>query len=368
VSGPAPSLATGPPPAGPVATAPDPRAVALAGVRRTQRRTRRRGALVVTALLALLVVLAVLALVVDQTRLTPLEAVRTALWLDDEGRFAVRVLRLPRMLEGLLVGLGLGAAGALFQSVLRNPLASPDVIGVTQGASVGAVVAVLLLGTTGALLPALALAGGVAVGALLYVVSWRAGLSGQRFVLSGIGVAYLAVSFTGYVFTRAQVRDAQVALQWLSGNLAQASWQAVGQLALALAVLLPLTAAVGPRLEVLLLGDDGSRALGLRTEQVRLAVVALGVLLASFATAAAGPVAFVALVAAPVARRLRRDGTAALLTSALVGAVLVVAADLVAQHVLRLDQPVPVGIVTGVLGGPYLIWLLATQRRTTEDR
>jgi iron complex transport system permease protein len=272
------------------------------------------------------------------------------------------------MLEGLLVGLGLGAAGALFQSVLRNPLASPDVIGVTQGASVGAVVAVLLLGTTGALLPALALAGGVAVGALLYVVSWRAGLSGQRFVLSGIGVAYLAVSFTGYVFTRAQVRDAQVALQWLSGNLAQASWQAVGQLALALAVLLPLTAAVGPRLEVLLLGDDGSRALGLRTEQVRLAVVALGVLLASFATAAAGPVAFVALVAAPVARRLRRDGTAALLTSALVGAVLVVAADLVAQHVLRLDQPVPVGIVTGVLGGPYLIWLLATQRRTTEDR
>ncbi|GAB4064916.1 iron chelate uptake ABC transporter family permease subunit [Angustibacter speluncae] len=358
-------LTDGPPPA---AAEPDPRALAAEGVRRTHRRARRRGTVVVAVLVGLLTVLAVLALVVDQTRLTPLEAVRTALWLDDEGRFAVRVLRLPRLLEGLLVGLGLGAAGALFQSVLRNPLASPDVIGVTQGASVGAVTAVLLLGTTGALLPLMALAGGVVVGAVLYLVSWRAGLSGHRFVLSGIGVAYLATSFTGYVFTRAQVRDAQVALQWLSGNLAQASWEAVAQLALALAVLLPLTAAVGARLEVLLLGDDASRALGLRTERVRLAVVALGVLLASFATAAAGPVAFVALVAAPVARRLRRDGTAALLTSALVGGVLVVTADLVAQYVLRLDQPVPVGIVTGVIGGPYLIWLLATRRRTTEDR
>lgn len=346
----------------------DPRAVARDGVRRAHRRARRRGVVVVTVLVVLLVALAVLALVVDQTRLTPLEAVRTALWLDDEGRFAVRVLRLPRLLEGLLVGLGLGAAGALFQAVLRNPLASPDVIGVTQGASVGAVVAVLLIGTTGVLLPLAALAGGVAVGTVLYLVSWRGGLSGQRFVLSGIGVAYLATSVTGYVFTRAQVRDAQVALQWLSGNLAQASWEAVARLALALAVLLPLTAAIAPRLEVLLLGDDGSRALGLRTEPVRLAVVALGVLLAAFATAAAGPVAFVALVAAPVARRLRRDGTGALLTSALVGAVLVVTADLVAQYVLRLDQPVPVGVVTGVVGGPYLIWLLATQRRTTEDR
>ncbi len=342
--------------------------LARAGIRRADARRRRRAVLVVGGLVALLLVLAVASLVVDQSRLTPLEAVRTALWLSDEGTFTVRVLRLPRTLEGLLVGLGLGAAGALFQSVLRNPLASPDIIGVTQGASVGAVVAVLLVGTTGFLLPLLALAGGVAVGLLLYLVSWRSGLSGHRFVLSGIGVAYLATSFTGYVFTRAQVRDAQVALQWLSGNLAQASWEAVAQLAVALAVLLPLTAVVGPRLEVLLVGDDGSRALGLHTEGVRLVVVVLGVLLASFATAAAGPVAFVALVAAPVARRLRADGTSALLTSALVGAVLVVSADLVAQHVLRLDQAVPVGVVTGVIGGPYLIWLLASQRRTTEDR
>ncbi len=342
--------------------------VASAGIDRARVRRRGRAVATVAGLLVALGLVGVLALALGDYRLSAGRVV-IALLGGGEGVdvLVVRGLRLPRLVLGLLVGLGLGAAGALFQSVLRNPLASPDVIGITQGASAGAVCALLLAGVTGPLLQLSALAGGLVVGLVLYAVAWRGGMAGYRFVLAGIGVAYVATAVVGYVFTRARIQEAQTALQWLSGSLGQASWELDRQLALALALTLPLAAAVGPRLQVLLLGDDGAAGLGLRTERVRLTVVLLGIVLASVSTAAAGPVAFVALIAAPVARRLLGGGSPAVLTSALAGAVLVAGSDVVAQHLLPLAQAVPVGVVTGAVGGPYLIWLLATHRRTTED-
>ncbi|WP_300401131.1 iron chelate uptake ABC transporter family permease subunit [Nocardioides sp.] len=334
---------------------------AATGLRRSRRRRRARRASVLTVLVVLAGALSVSALMMGQFPLTAGQ-VLGALMGADEGsaRFIVVELRLPRLLLGILVGVAFGLAGALFQSVLSNPLASPDIIGISQGASAGAVAALLLGGLSGAAVSGAALAGGSLVGVLLYAVAWRGGMTGHRFVLSGIGVAYVCAAVVGYLLTRSEVQQAQVALRWMAGSLAQAEWSLVQVLALALAVLVPLVALVARRLDLLLLGDDQAGSLGLRPELVRAGVVALGVALACAATAAAGPVAFVAFVAAPVARRLLADGTLALAEAALVGVVLVVGADLFAQHLLPADLSVPVGVVTGAIGGPYLIWLMAT--------
>ncbi|NYG55474.1 iron chelate uptake ABC transporter family permease subunit [Nocardioides perillae] len=329
-------------------------------VLRARRRRAGRAVGVTTGLLVVMATVSLAALVLGDYRLTPVQVAQALLGGEGPARFVVVDLRLPRLLLGLLVGVAFGLAGALFQSVLRNPLASPDVIGVTQGASAGAVAALLLAGAGGATVSLAALGGGAAVGLLLYAVAWRAGMTGHRFVLAGIGVSYLCASVVGYLLTRSDVREAQAALLWMTGSTAQATWPLVAVLAVALAALVPLVALVARGLGLLLLGDDLAGGLGLRTETVRALVVALGVALAAVATAAAGPVAFVAFVAAPVARRLLGDGGLGLVPAALVGAALVVGADVVAQHLLPADLAVPVGVVTGVVGGPYLVWLLAT--------
>lgn len=331
---------------------------------RVTRAHRRRRRLVVTlSLSTTAVVLTVTALMLGDVRLSAVEVLGSLLGGDDfVANLVVRELRLPRVVLGVLVGIAFGLAGALFGSVLRNPLASPDVIGVSQGASAGAVAALLLGGATGVAVPLAALAGGTTVSLLLYAVAWRGGMTGHRFVLSGIGVAYLCSSLIGYLLTRSDVREAQAALVWMTGSLSQADWGLVRMLALALAVLVPLVALVARGLGLLLLGDEQAGGLGLQPELTRAAVVALGVALACVATAAAGPVAFVAFVAAPVARRLLRDGGLGLVPSALVGVVLVTGADIIAQHLLPADLSVPVGVVTGAVGGPYLIWLLASDR------
>ena len=337
--------------------------VAAAGLRGARRRRRARRTGVLAVLLALALSLSGAALVVGDFPLSPGQVLGALLGADDpSARFVVVELRAPRLLLGVLVGVAFGLAGALFQSVLRNPLASPDIIGISQGASAGAVAALLLGGLSGAAVSVSALAGGALVGLLLYAVAWRGGMTGHRFVLSGIGVAYVCAAVVGYLLTRSEVDQAQVALRWMAGSLAQAEWGLVQVLAAALALLVPLVALVARRLDLLLLGDDQAGSLGLRPELVRAGVVALGVALACAATAAAGPVAFVAFVAAPVARRLLSDGGLALAESALVGVVLVVGADLVARHLLPGDLSVPAGVVTGAVGGPYLIWLMATGR------
>jgi iron complex transport system permease protein len=333
-------------------------------VRATFARRRRRYAGVTTALVVGLVAVLVLSLALGDISVSPLDIGKAIIGqADARTHFVIVELRLPRLTLAVLVGLGLALAGALFQSVLRNPLASPDIIGVSQGASAGAVAALLLLDLPEIWAAPFALAGAMAVGVILYAVSWRGGLTGFRFVLSGVGLSYLAAAFTGYLLSRADVQQAQTALTWLSGSVGSAQWSTVKLLAIALAVLVPIALLVGPSLSMLLLGDETAASLGTRPERVRLVVILTGIFLAAVATAAAGPIAFVALIAPSIARRLLGDGTLALVPSALTGALLVALADVVAQHVLSGDFQAPAGVVTGVIGGPYLIWLLATSRR-----
>lgn len=277
-------------------------------------------------------------------------------------RFIVVELRLPRVVTGLLVGAALALAGALFQSLVRNPLGSPDVLGVTQGAGAGALTVVVLGGGTAAL-SAGALAGGLLTGAAIYLLAWRRGLHGQRLILVGIGATAILTGVNGFLLTRGELMEAARALLWLTGSLDGRGWEHALPLLAGLALLLPFVLpGSGRALRVTDLGDDVASGLGVRVHRLRVALLAAAVILTSLAAATAGPVNFVALTAPQLARRLTRSPGPNLLASMCVGASLLLAADLAAQRLFG-DRQLPVGVLTGVLGGGYLIWLLITERR-----
>ncbi|MGC4892886.1 FecCD family ABC transporter permease [Micromonospora sp. DT31] len=276
-------------------------------------------------------------------------------------RFIVTELRLPRMVTALAVGTALGLAGAVFQSLTRNPLGSPDVLGVTSGAATGALVVVVAGGSSAALAGSAAV-GGLATGLLLYALAGRHGMGGHRLVLIGIGVTAILTGVNGWLLTRAPLMDAARAALWLTGSLDGRGWANAVPVLAALVVLLPavlLTRA--PALRLLEMGDDSAAGLGVPVRAVRAAALGAAVLLVSVAAAAAGPVSFLALTAPHLARRLTRAPGPNLLPSAIVGAALLLAADQVAMHAIT-DRQLPVGVVTGVLGGAYLAWLLAGER------
>ncbi|MFI9153515.1 FecCD family ABC transporter permease [Streptomyces sp. NPDC053367] len=276
--------------------------------------------------------------------------------------FIVNQLRLPRVLVGLLVGASLGLGGALFQAVSRNPLGSPDVLGLGQGATAGALVVIVLMSGSAGQVAAGALVGGLVTGLAIYLLAWKRGVHGYRLVLVGIGVSAVATAVNGYLLTKADLVDAARAVFWMTGSLSGRDWAQVWPLLWLCAVLVPLVLANARGLRMMEMGDDVSHALGVRVERVRMLLMVAAVLLTASATAAAGPVSFVALTAPQLARRLTRSPGPNLLASLCMGAALLVTADWGAQRLFGADQ-LPVGVVTGVLGGVYLLWLLVTERR-----
>ncbi|MFG2920064.1 FecCD family ABC transporter permease [Streptomyces sp. NPDC048305] len=335
---------------------------AVRAVRGTRKRGRTRSVLVAAALLGAVVAMFALSLCVGDM-VIPLGKVLATLTGGGDGgsRFVLLELRLPRALLAVLVGMGFGLSGAVFQSVLRNPLASPDVIGISSGASAFAITASLLFQVSGLALSASALAGSVAAGAAIYLLAWRQGVAGQRLVLIGVGFGTGLTSVVWYVMARSDTVDAQEAYLWLTGTLNGRSWGQVWPLLGVLAALVPLTALAARALGPLQLGDDAAAGLGARVEPGRLALLGCATALAGVATAAAGPVNFVAFVAGPIARRLVPGRGAALPHAALTGALIVLVADFAAQHLLPVQ--LPVGIVTSIIGAPYLLLLLARANR-----
>ncbi|MEU4211305.1 iron chelate uptake ABC transporter family permease subunit [Streptomyces sp. NPDC026206] len=276
--------------------------------------------------------------------------------------FIVHDLRLPRVLVGLLAGAALALAGAVFQSVSRNPLGSPDVIGLGQGSTAGALaVIVLFRGDTGAV-AAGAVAGGLLSGAAVYALAWKKGVHGYRFVLVGIAMAAILTAVIGYLLTQAGLTDAARSTVWMVGSLNGRDWSQVWPLLAACAVLVPLVLGHSRGLRMLETGDDSAYALGVPVERTRLVTMAAAVLLTAAATAACGPVSFVALAAPQLARRLTRSPGPGLTAAACTGAALLVTADWASQRLFGADQ-LPVGALTGMLGGCYLLWLLFTERR-----
>ncbi|HWS34107.1 MAG TPA: iron chelate uptake ABC transporter family permease subunit [Actinoplanes sp.] len=279
---------------------------------------------------------------------------------DDPGpSFIIRELRLPRALTGLLAGAAFAVSGAVFQTITGNPLASPDMIGINAGATT-AVVAGIVLGAGAG--PALGVFGALATAVLIYLLAWRGGASGHRIVLVGIGVSWMCTSATDYLLTHAKLHEAQEAFGWLVGSINGRGWETVLPLAIAVAVLLALVLPLTLWSRTLSLGDDVARGLGTPVQLARFGLLLAGVGLVAFATAAAGPVLFVALAAPQVAQRLAGQATPPPVTSALTGALMVLASDLLARYLIP-DADLPVGVVTGALGAGFLLWLLARANR-----
>lgn len=274
--------------------------------------------------------------------------------------YLVSDLRLPRALTALMVGAALAMSGAIFQTVTRNPLGSPDVIGFDVGASTGALVVMLILGGSGVQTSIGAVAGGGLTAGLVYALAYNRGSNGFRLVLMGIGIGALLLSVNHFLITRANIYDAQSVAVWLIGNLAGRSWEHVRVLAPAVLVLGLLALWIGRELKMAELSDDSGAALGLPVERARLTAVMVGVGLAGVGVAAAGPIAFIALPSPQIARRLTKAPGANLVPSALVGASLLCLADLGGRELLYPRQ-IPVGVITGVLGGLYLAWLLTRE-------
>ncbi|WP_221651871.1 FecCD family ABC transporter permease, partial [Actinotalea ferrariae] len=329
-----------------------------------QARWHPRAVAVCLVIAVVLLALVVVAIAVGGTALAPADVVRTLLGGGEPGtRFIVVTLRLPRALCAIGVGAALGVSGALFQTVVRNPLGSPELIGFTQGAAAGAVAGIVLAGATGVALAGSALAGGVVTAVLVYVAALRRGMLGTRLVLVGIGVGAMLNAVTWWLLTRAELTQAQVASAWLVGSLNARSWDHVVLLGVVLAVLAPVGVLAARWMRMIELGDDAAAALGVPVRGAQLLLVALGVALCAAGVAVAGPVPFIALVAPQVARRLVRASGLGLVSSALAGAALLLAADVAAQRVLPV--PLPVGVATGVVGGVYLAWLLTREGRRT---
>lgn len=278
--------------------------------------------------------------------------------------FIVDQLLLPRVLTAVLAGAALALAGAVFQSVTRNPLGSPDILGFTQGAATGALLGVTALGGSVFAVAGCAWLGAVLAAAAVYLIARRGGVTGgARLILVGIGVAAMLAGVDQYLLTRADISDAAQAAQWITGSLDGSAWSSVALLGGAAALLAPPLLLASRALSVLELGDELATGLGLRAERVRLLTLAAAVLLAATAASQTGPVAFVALAAPHLARRLIRATGPHLLSSSLLGAALLAWADYLAKHAIP-DRELPVGVVTGVLGGGYLVCLLARQRKT----
>ncbi|MGH4024978.1 MAG: FecCD family ABC transporter permease [Pseudonocardiaceae bacterium] len=283
-------------------------------------------------------------------------------------QFIVLELRLPRSLTGVLVGAALGLSGAITQAVARNPLASPDILGVTAGASAAAV-AMIVLGTVasvgvllgGYALPVAALAGGLGVAVLVYILAWNRGIEGYRLVLVGIGIQAAALSLTQWLIVVAKIDEAARATVWLTGSLNGRGWEHVVPVALALAVLVPIALLLTFGLGVLQFSDDTARGLGIRLNWARSALILTAVGLAAVATSSAGPILFVALVVPQIAQRLVGAARPPLLTAAVCGGLLTVGSDLIARTVL--GSELPVGIVTAALGAPFLLYLLIRDNR-----
>lgn len=278
-----------------------------------------------------------------------------------DAHFIVQTLRLPRALTGLLVGGAFGLSGAIFQSLARNPLASPDIIGITAGAATAAVFIIVVLGGGGLMVSMGSFGGALLTATAIYFLAYRRGITAYRLVLVGIGVAAVLSSLTSYLLTRAQIWDAQRATVWLTGSLNGRGWEHVRPVGLAMLALLPVVLVLARPLKALQLGDDTAKGLGVGVERYRRYLILAGVALAAVATASAGPVTFVAFVAAPIARRLTRSSLT-LIPAALVGGLLLLVSDLVARRAFAPTE-LPVGIITGIVGAPYLLWLLARANR-----
>ncbi|MFI6900674.1 FecCD family ABC transporter permease [Nonomuraea sp. NPDC050394] len=326
-------------------------------------RVERRTLALSAALAALMLGAGLLGLCYGASWATPGE-VLAALGGQGESVVVIRDWRLPRVLAGMVFGLALGVAGAIFQNLTRNPMGSPDVIGLDAGAYTGALVALTVFSGGSVVLATSSVIGGLAVAAMIYLLSSGGGLSGLRLVVIGIAVSAIVTAFNSWIVLRAELEVAIAAVGWSSGSLNGVDWADLPVPFAIIGVLLALMAAWSHTMHQAALGEAVASATGVGLGRLRLLLVLVGVGCTATVTSVAGPIVFIALAAPQIGRRLAGAAGVPLLPAALTGAVLLQGADLAAQMLLA-PESLPVGVVTTAIGGCYLIWLLAKEVRRT---
>lgn len=329
-------------------------------------RRRRQRTVVVTLVLSLLALaLSALMLMLGNTIYPVGDVVRVLLGADVPGAsFAVNTIRLPRMLAGVFAGIAFGVAGTVFQTMLRNPLANPNVIGITTGSSAAAVFGIVVLQASDTFVSVISVIGGLLTVLAIYFLSKSAAFSIGRLVLVGIGIQAMLTAVINYLLLISRQNDVGTAMRWLSGSLNGAKMEALPPLMITVALCLPVVIWLSRQLQILELGEMTATSLGVRTNQTRVLLIIASVLMLALATATTGPIAFIAFLAGPIAKRLVGDGRSTIIPAGLVGVVLVLAADLIGQFAFTARYPV--GVITGMVGAPYLIFLLIRMNKKGE--
>ena len=317
----------------------------------------KRQILTTGILLLLTLSLAAVMMLYGNTIYSPETVLRVLSGTDAGGAaFTIRTLRFPRMLTAILCGMAFGLSGNTFQQLLGNPLASPDIIGVTSGASVAAVFGILILKLDYGIVAVMAVFSGLLVSALIYFLSHKNGFSNTRLILTGIGMQAFLNSIISWMLLKASEYDVASALRWLSGSLNGVKMDTVPALAAVV-----FTAGLGilllsRHLLILQLGEAHAVTLGIPVSITRLLLILLALVLTAFAASVTGPIASVAFLSGPIAARISGRGRSSMLAASLTGSILILISDLVGQFTL--PSRYPVGVITGILGAPYLLFLL----------
>ncbi|MCG8707451.1 iron-enterobactin ABC transporter permease [Brenneria sp. 4F2] len=314
-------------------------------------------------LLLLSLLLITLAVSIGTLQLTPLDVWRAFAGHGEPGVVTVITQwRAPRAIVALLLGAGLGVSGAIFQSIIRNPLGSPDIIGFNTGAYTGALLVIILLHGSYYQIASGAMLGGIVTAALVYLLAWRGGIVGFRLIIVGIAISAILAAFNTWLIITGSLESAMTAVLWATGSLNGMTWSKVQPAMIIIPLTIVAALLMAKRLQLLEMGDDSARSLGVNAEASRLWLMLFGISLTAAATATAGPISFIALAAPQIARRMTRTSETPLFSAAMVGAILLLAADITAQNAFAGIQ-LPVGAVTVSIGGIYLIWLLIREAR-----
>nr|WP_186324900.1 iron ABC transporter permease [Paenibacillus bovis] len=329
-------------------------------------RKRKRRWIIISSLLMIVTVSLCFAILLLGNTLYPVDVVIRALIGDATGgvHFAVNTIRLPRMITGLFSGFAFGVAGYIFQTILRNPLANPNILGITSGSSVAAVFCITVLHSSNAGVSIAAIIGGLLTVIIMYLLSRKQAFSIGRLIIIGIGMQAMLNAGISYLILKSSQQDIAGALRWLSGSLNGSKMDEVLPLVLFVVILTPLMLLLGKQLSILELGDQMATSLGTTPDKIRMMLIVSSVFLIAIATATTGPIAFVSFLAGPIANRLVGGSAKNILPAGLVGAILVLFADLIGQFAF--EYRFPVGVITGILGAPYLIYLLIRINRKGE--
>ncbi|MDO5717712.1 MAG: iron ABC transporter permease [Tissierellia bacterium] len=317
---------------------------------------RRKNTIIITFVLTILMLILAITMLMYGNKLYSISTVIKVLTGQDieNAGFVIRKLRLPRMIAGILSGMALGIAGNTFQMMLRNPLASPDVLGIASGSSAAAVFCILILGMSGINVSIISIICGLITSLLIFLLSREGKYIGGKIILIGIGFQTVYTSIIMFILSKSNEYDIPKALRWLNGNLDNVKGEYLPYLFVVHIIFSAIILLNEKKLQILELGDEKSLSLGLDIKKSKFILMISSVLMISFAISITGPILFVAFLAGPIARQIVGKSNSSTIAAAMVGAIIVLSSDLIGQYLFATRYPV--GVITGAIGTPYLIY------------